>query len=226
MRAGKAMLFEGAQGTLLDIDHGTYPYVTSSNAHGRRRLHRPRRRAASAIDGVLGVAKAYTTRVGEGPLPTELLGEMGQRLRETGSEYGAVDRPAAPLRLVRRRRGALRRPRQRPRRAGADQAGRARRHRAELQVCTAYRCGGGTLRELPSDIAQLAACEPVYETVPGWTASTTGVRRYADLPAARARYIEALEEVSGVPAALISTGSDREDTIVRDDGVVARWLKR
>ena len=90
-----------------------------------------------------------------------------------------------------------------------------------IEVCTAYRCGGKTIRELPSDLAQLAACEPVYETVPGWEGSTKGVRRYADLPAGARRYIEVLEAASGVPAALISTGSDREDTIVRDDGVVA-----
>ena len=125
-RRASAIMFEGAQGTLLDIDHGTYPYVTSSNATIGgvcTGLGVPPR----AIDGVLGVAKAYTTRVGEGPLPTELTGEIGDRLRETGKEFGAVDRPAAPLRLVRRGRGALRGARQRPRRARADQARRARR---------------------------------------------------------------------------------------------------
>ena len=137
--AGRAIMFEGAQGTLLDIDHGTYPYVTSSNATiggvctglgvGPR-----------AIDTVLGVAKAYTTRVGEGPLPTELTGAIGDRLRETRQGVRRRHRPAAPLRLVRRGRGALRGARQRPRRARADQARRARRpartagvHRLSLQ---------------------------------------------------------------------------------------------
>ena len=167
------IMFEGAQGTLLDIDHGTYPYVTSSNATiggvctglgvGPR-----------AIDGVLGVAKAYTTRVGEGPLPTELTGEIGNRLRESGQEFGAVTG--------------------RPRRCGWYDAVAVRYAvrvngldalaltkldvldgLPELQVCTSYRCRGATLTEMPGDIAQLAACEPVYESLPGWTAPTAGV---------------------------------------------------
>ena len=174
---------------------------------------------------MLGVAKAYLTRVGEGPLPTELDGEMGQRLRETGQEYGAsTGRPrrcgwydAVAVRYA-------------VRVNGLDALALTKLDVLDgiesIEVCTAYRCGGKTIRELPSDLAQLAACEPVYETVPGWDGPTKGVRRYADLPAGARRYIEALEAASGVPAALISTGSDREDTIVRDDGVVAAWLKR
>ena len=179
-RRASAIMFEGAQGTLLDIDHGTYPYVTSSNATiggvctglgvGPR-----------AIDGVLGVAKAYTTRVGEGPLPTELTGEIGDRLRESGQEFGAVTG--------------------RPRRCGWYDAVAVRYAvrvngldalaltkldvldgLPELQVCTAYRCHGATLTEMPGDTAQLAACEPVYETLPGWTSPTQGARRYDDLP--------------------------------------------
>ena len=215
MREGRAILFEGAQGTLLDIDHGTYPYVTSSNASiggvctglgvGPR-----------AIGGALGVAKAYTTRVGEGPLPTELSGEMGRRLRESGHEYGAVTG--------------------RPRRCGWYDAvavlygvringlnalaltkldvldGLER-----IEICTSYRFGSRTLTEFPSDTAQLAACEPVYESMPGWSEPTRGVRRFADLPDAARRYVARLEEVSGVPAAIISTGSGREDTILRED---------
>ena len=141
-RQGSAIMFEGAQGTLLDIDHGTYPYVTSSNATIGG-VCTGLGVAPRAIDGVLGVAKAYTTRVGEGPLPTELTGELGERLRESGQEFGAVDRPAAPLRLVRRGRRALRGARQRARRARAHQARRARRparaaglHRLSLRGAT------------------------------------------------------------------------------------------
>ena len=214
-RAGQSILFEGAQGTLLDIDHGTYPYVTSSSATiggvctglgvGPR-----------AIGAVMGVVKAYTTRVGEGPLPTELTGEMGDRLRESGNEYGAVTG--------------------RPRRCGWYDAV-AVRYAARIngldslaltkldvldsldriEICTAYRCGGRTLTEFPSDLGQLAACEPVYESMPGWPTPTKGVRRFEDLPAAARRYIARLEEVSGVRAALVSTGSERDDTILRDD---------
>jgi adenylosuccinate synthase len=215
MATGKSILFEGAQGTLLDIDHGTYPYVTSSNASiggvctglgiGPRAIH-----------GVVGVVKAYTTRVGEGPLPTELSGEMGQRLRDTGNEYGAVTG--------------------RPRRCGWYDAVAVRYgvringldalaltkldvldNLERLEICTAYRCGSRTLTEFPADIAQLAACEPVYESMPGWTEPTKGVRKFADLPANARRYIARLEEISGVPAAIVSTGSERDDTIVRDD---------
>ena len=220
MRDGKSILFEGAQGTLLDIDHGTYPYVTSSNASiggvctglgvGPR-----------AVGAVLGVVKAYTTRVGEGPLPTELSGAMGNRLRESGHEYGAVTG--------------------RPRRCGWYDAVAARYGVRingldalaltkldvldgldEIPICTSYRCAGRTLTEFPSDVAQLAACEPVYETMPGWSKPTKGMRRFGDLPDAARRYVARLEEVSGVPAAIVSTGSERDDTIVREDIVKLR----
>src|SRR6202171_5108116 len=182
MRAGRSILFEGAQGTLLDIDHGTYPYVTSSNASiggvctglgvGPR-----------AIGAVLGVAKAYTPRVGEGPLPTELSGDMGTRLRDIGNEYGAVTG--------------------RPRRCGWDDAG-AGRYGVRINgldalaltkldvldgldriaVCTASRCAGQIRTACPSDIARLSSCEPVYESAPGWSTPTQGLRRFADLPEA------------------------------------------
>ena len=219
---GRPIMFEGAQGTLLDIDHGTYPYVTSSNATVGgicTGLGVPPR----AIDGVLGVAKAYTTRVGEGPLPTELTGEMGNRLRESGQEFGAVTG--------------------RPRRCGWYDAVAVRYAvrvngldalaltkldvldgLPELQVCTAYRCHGATLTEMPGDQAQLAACEPVYETLSGWTAPTAGVRVFDDLPAEARAYIARLEEVTGVPAAVVSTGSAREDTIIRRDSIAANWF--
>jgi adenylosuccinate synthase len=211
--AGKRVMFEGAQGTLLDIDHGTYPFVTSSNAT-----------AGGAATGlgvgpgvigrVLGVAKAYTTRVGGGPLPTELTGEMGERLRETGQEYGASTG--------------------RPRRCGWYDAVAVRYAArvnglhslaitkldvldgiSELQVCTGYRCGKQTLTEMPGDIAQLSQCEAIYETITGWDAPTMGITDYDALPEKAKRYIARLEEISGVPASIISTGSAREHTIIR-----------
>jgi adenylosuccinate synthase len=215
IRDGRSILFEGAQGTMLDIDHGTYPFVTSSNASiggvctglgiGPR-----------AIGGILGVAKAYTTRVGEGPLPTELAGDMGNRLRESGHEYGAVTG--------------------RPRRCGWYDAVAARYSARingldalaltkldvldgldRIEVCTSYRCGSQIVTEFPADIARLSACEPVYESIPGWSAPTKGIRRFTDLPEAARRYVARLEEVSGVPVAIISTGSERDHTIFRSD---------
>ena len=221
-RARAAILFEGAQGTLLDIDHGTYPFVTSSNASIGgvcTGLGIP----PKAIGHVLGVAKAYTTRVGEGPFPTELFGEMGNRLRETGSEYGAVTG--------------------RPRRCGWYDAV-AVRYAARINgldglaltkldvldgldridICTAYRSGTRTLTEFPSDVGQLAQCEPVYESLPGWAAPTKGIRRFEALPQAARDYIARLEEVSGVQAAIVSTGSERDDTIVRDAKLEVRQV--
>jgi adenylosuccinate synthase len=215
MREGRPILFEGAQGTLLDIDHGTYPYVTSSNASIGgvcTGLGVP----PKAIGRVLGVVKAYATRVGEGPFPTELTGAMGARLRESGSEYGAVTG--------------------RPRRCGWYDAVAAR-YAARLngldglaltkldvldglesiQICTAYRAGGRTITDFPADTGQLAHCEPVYESMPGWDAPTKGLRHFDRLPAAARRYIARLEELSGAPAAIVSTGSERTDTILRDD---------
>src|SRR3954464_33855 len=184
MKKGQSILFEGAQGTLLDIDHGTYPYVTSSNASIGgvcTGLGVP----PKAIGAVLGVVKAYTTRVGEGPFPTELTGAMGQRLRESGNEYGAVTG--------------------RPRRCGWYDAVAVRYGvringldglaltkldvldaLAPLAICTAYRCGGKTLTEFPSDLGQLSACEPVYESMPGWDAPTAGVRSFGHPPGAAA----------------------------------------
>jgi adenylosuccinate synthase len=215
MRSGKSILFEGAQGTLLDIDHGTYPYVTSSNASiggvctglgvGPR-----------AIDGVLGVVKAYTTRVGEGPLPTELTGEMGNRLRDSGNEYGAVTgrpRRCGWYDAVAVRYGV--------RINGLDALALTKLDVLDglerIEICTAYRCGSRTLTEFPSDLSQLVACQPVYDSMPGWDTPTRGAKRFSDLPENARRYIARLEQVSGVPAAIVSTGSDREDTILRED---------
>jgi adenylosuccinate synthase len=221
-RAGQSIMFEGAQGTLLDIDHGTYPYVTSSNATVGGVCTGlgvdPR-----AIEGVLGVAKAYTTRVGEGPLPTELTGDLGNRLRESGKEFGAVTgRPrrcgwydAVAVRYA-------------VRVNGLDALALTKLDVLDgletIEVCTAYRCRGSVLTEMPGDSAQLAACEPVYETLPGWRSPSRGVRRYEDLPVEARAYIARIEEVTGVPAAILSTGSDRDDTIIRSDAIVARWL--
>jgi adenylosuccinate synthase len=165
---------------------------------------------------VLGVVTAYTTRVGEGPLPTELAGEMGNRLRDSGNEYGAVTgrpRRCGWYDAVAVRYGA--------RINGLDTLALTKLDVLDgldrIDICTAYRCGSRTLTDFPSDIGQLAACEPIYETMPGWTSPTKGVRRFEDLPEAARRYIARLEQVSGVRAALVSTGSERDDTIYRTE---------
>jgi adenylosuccinate synthase len=222
MRDGRRVLFEGAQGTMLDIDHGTYPYVTSSNASVGgvcTGLGVP----PQAVGGVLGVAKAYATRVGEGPFITELHDALGERLRETGHEYGASTG--------------------RPRRCGWYDAV-AVRYAARvngigalaltkldvldgldaIQVAVAYRVNGKTIDEFPSSLPAGATIEPVYESWPGWAAPTKGVTSYDELPEAARRYIARLEEVSQVPVALVSTGSDRDETIVRADRPLASWL--
>ena len=223
MRGGQRVMFEGAQGTLLDIDHGTYPFVTSSNATAGGAAT-GLGVAPKAIHAVLGVAKAYITRVGSGPLPTELFDAMGERLRETGQEYGASTG--------------------RPRRCGWFDAV-AVRYAAringidalaitkldvldgieEIQICTSYRCGDDILTEMPGETAQLSKCQPVYETMPGWSAPTAGVTDYAKLPPEAQRYIARLEEICDVPAAIVSTGSDRNHTIIRKDSVASTWFK-
>jgi adenylosuccinate synthase len=219
---GRTVLFEGAQGTLLDIDHGTYPFVTSSNASAGgvcTGLGVP----PKAVGTVLGVVKAYTTRVGEGPLPTELLGEMGDRLRESGQEYGAsTGRPrrcgwydAVAVRFSARV-------------SGIDQLALTKLDVLDglesISLCTGYRHGGRVLHDFPADLKLLAACEPVYEQLPGWSKPTRGARSYDELPREAQAYVRRLEEVTGVPAAIISTGSDREETIVRDGQLTAEVL--
>ena len=223
VREGRSVLFEGAQGTLLDIDHGTFPFVTSSNASVGgicTGLGVPPR----AIGAVLGVVKAYTTRVGEGPLPTELSDATGERLRESGQEYGAsTGRPrrcgwfdAVAVRFAARV-------------SGIDALALTKLDVLDgmdgVGICTAYRHGGTLLHEFPADLDLLAGSEPVYEFCEGWTAPTRGVRRFEDLPAAARAYVTRLEEVTGVPAAIVSTGSDREDTVVRPDSLVADWFR-
>jgi adenylosuccinate synthase len=219
MAEGRSIMFEGAQGTLLDIDHGTYPFVTSSNASAGgvcTGLGVP----PKAVGTVLGVVKAYTTRVGEGPLPTELTGEMGDRLRESGQEYGAsTGRPrrcgwydAVAVRFSARV-------------SGLDTLALTKLDVLDgleaIQLCTGYRLGERVLQDFPADLKLLAACEPVYETLPGWTAPTRGARDFDALPAEAKAYVRRLEEVTGVPAGIISTGSDREETIIRDPSLVA-----
>jgi len=219
---GKNVLFEGAQATLLDIDHGTYPFVTSSNA-SIGGVCTGLGVSPKAIGGVLGVAKAYTTRVGEGPLPTELSGELADRLRESGQEYGASTG--------------------RPRRCGWYDAVVVRYSARingldgialtkldvldglpEVQLCTGYKTATGTITEFPADLRLLVGAEPIYETMPGWSAPTKGVTVFDRLPREAQQYIRRLEETSGVSCAFISTGSDRAETIVREDSIVSGWL--
>jgi adenylosuccinate synthase len=212
---GKRILFEGAQGVLLDVDHGTYPFVTSSNtiagtAAGGTGL------GPNAAGFVLGIVKAYTTRVGSGPFPTELEDEIGQRLGERGREFGTVTG--------------------RKRRCGWFDAVLVRQSCSvsgvtgialtkldvldgldEIRICTGYRLRGETLGHLPAHAADQAAVEPIYETIEGWQQSTAGARSWAQLPAPAIKYIRRVEELIRTPVALVSTSPEREDTIlVRD----------
>lgn len=221
MREDRSVLFEGAQATMLDIDHGTYPFVTSSNASIGgvcTGLGVP----ADAIGGVLGVAKAYTTRVGEGPLPTELVGDMATQLRDSGQEYGAsTGRPrrcgwydAVVVRYSARINGVQ---------ALALTKLDVLDGLPEVKLCTGYRTPEGVLTEFPADLRTLAVAKPVYEVLPGWTEPTKGITRFDVLPAQAQRYVRRLEEVTGVGCALVSTGSDRKETIVTPGSLVDRW---
>jgi adenylosuccinate synthase len=212
-RAGKNLLFEGAQGSLLDIDHGTYPFVTSSNCVAG---------AAAAGAGigpmhlhyVLGITKAYSTRVGEGPFPTELSDATGERLRQRGKEFGATTG--------------------RPRRTGWFDAAALKRSIQlngvsglcitkldvldgveAVKICVGYKLEGGFSEILPVGAEELERCHPVYEELPGWMESTVGIGAHDKLPAAARAYLKRIEELAGVSVDLISTGPDREETIVR-----------
>jgi adenylosuccinate synthase len=212
---GRRILFEGAQGVLLDVDHGTYPFVTSSNTvAGTAAAGSGLGPAAAGF--VLGIVKAYTTRVGAGPFPTELDDSTGQRLGERGREFGTVTG--------------------RKRRCGWFDAVLVRQACAvsgvtgvaltkldvldgleEIRICTGYRLRGKALDHLPAHAADQAAVEPVYETVEGWSGSTAGARSWADLPAQAIKYIRRIEELCRISVALVSTSPEREDTIlVRD----------
>jgi adenylosuccinate synthase len=208
MAAGKRVLFEGAQGAMLDIDHGTYPFVTSSSATAGGACTGagvpPTR-----IAGVIGVSKAYITRVGSGPFPTEVHGEMGERIRKAGNEYGAVTG--------------------RPRRCGWFDAPLLRYTAMingfdalvitkldvldeldEIPVCTRY----GNCSEMPATVQALQASEPVYEKRSGWHSPTRGLTRYEDLPARAREYLRFLSDQTGVEVGCISTGPERQETIL------------
>ena len=211
MRRKKNILFEGAQGTSLDVDHGTYPFVTSSNTVAGN--------AAcgsgigpTEIDSVIGVAKAYTTRVGGGPFPTELNNEIGRRLQEEGGEFGATTG--------------------RPRRCGWFDLV-VLRHAVrvngltglvitkldilsglkELKICVAYRWRGKDLKEFPGSIEILKECEPVYEVMRGWREPLSGIKKLNKLPLAAQRYLKKIEKAAGVPIIMVSVGPSREEHI-------------
>jgi adenylosuccinate synthase len=214
-RAGRRILFEGAQAAMLDVDHGTYPYVTSSNTLAGNAAAGSGI-APAAIGYVLGITKAYTTRVGSGPFPTELSDATGQLLGDRGREYGTV--------TGRRRRcgwfdAVL--VRQACRVGGVDGIALTKLDVLdgfdEIKICTGYRHGRKTYDYLPAGTSLQAEIQPVYETAEGWQANTRGARSWADLPAAAIKYVRRLEELIGAPVALLSTSPEREDTVlVRD----------
>jgi len=214
-RNGRRILFEGAQGAMLDVDHGTYPYVTSSNTVAGQAAAGSGM-APAGIGFVLGITKAYTTRVGSGPFPTELTDVIGQTLGDRGREFGVV--------TGRRRRCgwfdavAVR---QAIKTGGINGIALTKLDVLdgfkEIEICTAYRRGGKTYDYVPAGTSAQAEIEPVYETAEGWTDSTRGARSWADLPATAIKYIRRLEELIGAPVAMLSTSPEREDTIlVRD----------
>lgn len=213
--AGEKVLFEGAQATLLDLDHGTYPYVTSSH---------PIAGGAcigagvgpSKISKVVGVVKAYTTRVGEGPFPTELHDEIGNQIRERGHEYGTTT--GRPRRCgwldacVVRYAGLV---------SGLNYLAITRLDILDglktLKLCVGYQYKGERIKEFPASLKVLAQVEPIYEEMPGWEEDTSKIRSYSDLPANARRYIERLSEVSGVEIGIVSVGPGREQTIILTD---------
>ena len=214
-RNGKRILFEGAQGTMLDIDHGTYPYVTSSNVvAGQAAVGSGQ--GPGAIDYVLGIAKAYTTRVGAGPFPTELDDAVGKGLGERGREFGTVTGRARRCGwfdsvLVR----------QAVKINGINGIALTKSDvldgMSELKVCTGYRLDGEVIDYLPASSVSQSRVEPIYETMDGWTESTREARSWADLPATAVKYVRRIEELIGAPVALLSTSPEREDTILVHD---------
>ena len=211
-RDNEVVLLEGAQGTLLDIDFGTYPFVTSSSVLAAG-VFSGTGLSPLRMDYILGVAKAYTTRVGAGPLPAELMDRTGELIREIAHEYGATTG--------------------RPRRCGWFDAVAARYSAsingftglaltrldvldsfASIKICTGYTVNGKTVQQFPSSVAVLEACQPVYEELPGWQTSTSHLRRFEDLPGPAQAYVRRLEELVGCPVDIISVGSRREDTIM------------
>ena len=220
LRAGKNVLFEGAQGSFLDIDHGTYPYVTSSNCVAGA-VCAGAGIGPTRIDGVLGITKAYTTRVGGGPFPTELDDALGEQLRVQGAEFGATTG--------------------RPRRCGWLDAVMLREAATvsgytalavnkldvlsgldEILVATSYRIDGKQTDEFPMTLAEIEGASPLYESHPGWTEDITGCRRFEELPEAARAYVSRVEALVGVPVELISVGPGRDETITRSDPFRAR----
>jgi adenylosuccinate synthase len=223
IEAGKRLLFEGAQGSLLDIDHGTFPYVTSSNSSGVGVS------SGSGVPGrwvehVIGVVKAYSTRVGGGPLPTEQVNAIGEHLRERGREYGTVT--------------------MRPRRCGWFDAVAARYTARlsgvdvlavmlldvlsgldEVKICSAYEIDGRRVTQFPSHIDDLRKAVPVYETLPGWKEDLTAVRGYDELPSQARAYLDRIGELLGRRVSIVSVGPDRAQTILRDRTVVGTPAK-
>lgn len=215
VQAEKRILFEGAQGAMLDIDHGTYPFVTSSNTIAGQAAAGSGM-GPGALNYVLGITKAYTTRVGEGPFPTELDDDIGRRLGERGHEFGTVTG--------------------RQRRCGWFDACMVKQAVTiggitgialtkldvldgleEIKICTAYRLNGKVVRHLPAGITNQAAVEPIYESMPGWSGSTRGARSWADLPAEAVKYVRHVEELIGCPVSMVSTSPEREDVILMRD---------
>jgi adenylosuccinate synthase len=211
-REGKRILFEGAQGALLDIDHGTYPYVTSSNTVAAQAAIGSGL-GPNAIGYVLGICKAYTTRVGQGPFPTEQLNDIGKTLGTKGKEFGVVTG--------------------RPRRCGWFDAVLVRQTVRtsgiqgialtkldildgfeEIKICTGYKLDGREIDYLPAGEHAQARVEPVYETAEGWHGVTAKARSWAELPAQAIKYVRRIEELIGCPVALLSTSPEREDTIL------------
>jgi len=213
---GKGLLFEGAQGALLDVDHGTYPFVTSSNSTAGGACTGsgvpPTR-----IDGAIGVLKAYTTRVGGGPFPSELHGDVAEFLRQRGNEFGTTTgrpRRCGWLDTVVARYAQLLN--------GVDSIALTKLDVLddfdEIPVCTGYRVRGQTLRDLPPDQASLEGAEPVLRTMKGWKTSTVGIVEESGLPQAARDYIDLIEQEIGAPCSMISTGPRREETLLHEDG--------
>ncbi len=222
IRAGKKVLFEGAQGTLLDIDHGTYPYVTSSSASAGGACVGTGV-APSLITGAIGIAKAYTTRVGSGPLPTELNGSVGETIRQRGAEYGAstgrprrcgwFDGPATQYSALLNNLQAI-----------ALTKLDVLDEFAEIQVCTGYDYRGSKLSEFPAEIKVLEQVKPIYKAAAGWQSQTAGIRNYADLPERARDYLKLLSDLTETEFSVISTGPDREDTIIVPGSWIAKTL--
>lgn len=214
-QSGQQVLFEGAQGTHLDIDHGTYPFVTSSNTVSGN--------ACSGagvgpkfITGVIGIVKAYTTRVGGGPFPTELFDEVGEQIQKTGAEFGATTgrkRRCGWLDMVLLRNAARLNSLTGLAITKLDVLGGLE----TLKICTAYDCDGQTLEAFPASLKQLARCQPIYEELPGWGEDISGARTWDDLPPNAQAYLKRLSELLGIPVQIISVGPGREATIVLEN---------